>query len=112
MITQLRYLPCLFCQDFSGESLIFLQEAKWDVPETLPPAKWPQKGNIVFENFKVRYRSELDLVLKGLNFSVNEREKVRVTLLLDSAFSFKHSLMILQIIFEKFPPSSFNLLLT
>ncbi|CAH0389150.1 unnamed protein product [Bemisia tabaci] len=54
------------------------EEAKWDVPETLPPAKWPQKGNIVFENFKVRYRSELDLVLKGLNFSVNEREKVGI----------------------------------
>ena len=43
-----------------------------------PPADWPQKGQIVFENVKARYRSDLPPVLKGLNFSINPGENVGI----------------------------------
>ncbi|KAJ3610666.1 hypothetical protein NHX12_022758, partial [Muraenolepis orangiensis] len=36
-------------------------EAKW-VSETPPPGKWPDAGRLQFENYKVRYRAELDLI--------------------------------------------------
>uniref|UniRef100_A0A4W5KT46 ABC-type glutathione-S-conjugate transporter n=1 Tax=Hucho hucho TaxID=62062 RepID=A0A4W5KT46_9TELE len=40
-------------------------EADW-VSEMRPPEKWPEAGRLRFENFKVRYRPELDLVLHGI----------------------------------------------
>lgn len=52
------------------------QEAAWKTVEMNPA--WPQKGIVTFENFQLRYREGLDLVLKGLNFSVNSQEKVGI----------------------------------
>lgn len=52
------------------------QEAPWKTVEVNPA--WPQKGVVTFENFQLRYREGLDLVLKGLNFSVNSQEKVGI----------------------------------
>jgi ATP-binding cassette subfamily C (CFTR/MRP) protein 4 len=43
-----------------------------------PGESWPQKGAIEVSNFKMRYRPELDLVLKGLEFKVKPGEKVGV----------------------------------
>jgi len=40
-------------------------------------ANWPQEGRVEFKDFEVRYREGLDLVLKGINFSVKGGEKVR-----------------------------------
>lgn len=40
--------------------------------------KWPQQGIVKFENFQLRYREGLDLVLRGINFSVNAEEKVGI----------------------------------
>ncbi|CAI6344119.1 unnamed protein product [Macrosiphum euphorbiae] len=54
------------------------QEAPWEVPSTQPPREWPTSGEIQFKNLKVRYRESLDLVLKGLNFSVKGGKKVGV----------------------------------
>lgn len=52
------------------------QEAPWKTVEVDPT--WPQKGVVTFENFQLRYREGLDLVLKGINFSVNSQEKVGI----------------------------------
>jgi ATP-binding cassette subfamily C (CFTR/MRP) protein 1 len=35
--------------------------------ENEPPKSWPEKGEIVFKNFQMRYRSGLELVLKDIN---------------------------------------------
>lgn len=44
--------------------------------DTRPPAGWPSKGEIQFNNYQVRYRPELDLVLKGITCDIGSQEKV------------------------------------
>lgn len=39
---------------------------------------WPQKGEIIFDDFKVRYREGLDLVLRGLSLKIESEEKVSI----------------------------------
>lgn len=41
-----------------------------------PPAGWPSKGEIQFSDYQVRYRPELDLVLKGITCNMRSAEKV------------------------------------
>lgn len=53
------------------------QEAAWETTTNVVDANWPQDGRVEFKDFKVRYREGLDLVLKGINFSVKGGEKVR-----------------------------------
>lgn len=43
-----------------------------------PPRGWPMKGAVVVTNMWVRYRPDLDPVLKGLTFSIKPREKIGV----------------------------------
>lgn len=50
-------------------------EANWKSIETIS-SDWPQAGEIVFEDFCFRYKPETPLVLKGLNFRVNSKEKI------------------------------------
>ena len=40
--------------------------------------KWPQKGEISFKNFSVKYRPDTDIVLKNLNLTIKPGEKVGV----------------------------------
>lgn len=42
------------------------------------PVDWPRTGQVAFENVTMRYRSDLDLVLKGVSFSIASGEKVGV----------------------------------
>ncbi|XP_067675325.1 multidrug resistance-associated protein 1-like isoform X2 [Haliotis asinina] len=42
------------------------------------PAMWPQKGNLAFKNYSLRYREGLDLVLRDITFTVHGGEKVGV----------------------------------
>jgi ABC-type bacteriocin/lantibiotic exporters, contain an N-terminal double-glycine peptidase domain len=51
------------------------QEAEW-VNDKKPKDEWPEKGEVEFKDYKVRYREGLELVLRGLNFKVNGGEKV------------------------------------
>lgn len=53
-------------------------EAAWDIPEKRPDGKWPEEGVIQFDNYQTRYREGLDLVLRGINCSVNSGEKIGI----------------------------------
>ncbi|XP_071455080.1 multidrug resistance-associated protein 1-like [Hetaerina americana] len=54
------------------------KEAPWEIPSTKPPPGWPSVGKVEFRNFQMRYREGLDLVLKGINCTVNGGEKVGI----------------------------------
>ncbi|XKL66878.1 hypothetical protein PGB90_010298 [Kerria lacca] len=54
------------------------EEQPWRIPNELVPENWPSKGEISFVDFSVRYRENLELVLKGVNFCVNGGEKVGI----------------------------------
>lgn len=54
------------------------QEAPWVIENVNTPQGWPQEGRVVFEDYKVRYREGLDLVLKGVNFDIRGGEKVGI----------------------------------
>lgn len=54
------------------------QEAPWQLPNENIPKDWPQKGQVEFKHFDVRYREGLDLVLRNLSFNVNGTEKVGI----------------------------------
>lgn len=41
-----------------------------------PPAEWPTQGNVEFNEYSVRYREGLDLVLRNITLSVKGGEKV------------------------------------
>ncbi|KAL1787419.1 canalicular multispecific organic anion transporter 1 [Sigmodon hispidus] len=52
-------------------------EAPW-VTDKRPPADWPSKGEVQFNSYQVRYRPELDLVLRGITCHIKSTEKVGV----------------------------------
>lgn len=54
------------------------QEAAWELPNENVPKTWPENGVVHFNNFDIRYREGLDLVLRNLTFTVNGSEKVRI----------------------------------
>uniref|UniRef100_A0A672I7Q8 ATP-binding cassette, sub-family C (CFTR/MRP), member 2 n=1 Tax=Salarias fasciatus TaxID=181472 RepID=A0A672I7Q8_SALFA len=52
-------------------------EAEW-VTDTRPPKDWPEAGRLQFENYKVRYRPGLDLVLHGITCDIGSAEKIGI----------------------------------
>lgn len=64
----------LFCH------LSFCPQAPWRSDNhpglTAPPANWPSDGEIVFQDYGMRYRPGLNLVLKQLNCYITGEEKV------------------------------------
>lgn len=54
------------------------QEAPWDNPNVTVPLNWPDRGQVQFKDFDVRYRENLDLVLRKLTFTVSGTEKVGI----------------------------------
>lgn len=54
------------------------QEAPHHIDSTKPPANWPARGAIEFNNVRMKYRPELPDVLKGLTLSVGGAEKIGV----------------------------------
>ena len=53
-----------------------VQEAPYSLPENSPPAQWPQHGVVRFDGYSTRYRAGLDLVLRGINLTIEKGEKV------------------------------------
>ncbi|KAG2736930.1 hypothetical protein G9P44_001020 [Scheffersomyces stipitis] len=53
-------------------------EAPMEIEDKKPVKSWPEHGTISFNNYSVRYRENLDLVLKGINININAKEKIGV----------------------------------
>lgn len=51
-------------------------QAPWRIQEMAPPSTWPQVGRVEFRNYGLRYRGDLDLVLKHINITIEGGEKV------------------------------------
>ena len=43
-----------------------------------PPPNWPIEGKIEFKNYKLRYRQELEPVLKGINLEITPGNKIGI----------------------------------
>ncbi|KAJ2715446.1 hypothetical protein H4R19_001201 [Coemansia spiralis] len=54
------------------------QEAADVIEDHRPDEQWPAQGALEFKDYSVRYREGLDLVLKGLSFSVLPGQKVGI----------------------------------
>uniref|UniRef100_A0A8C5L1S6 Multidrug resistance-associated protein 1 n=1 Tax=Jaculus jaculus TaxID=51337 RepID=A0A8C5L1S6_JACJA len=54
------------------------KEAPWQIQETAPPSTWPQVGCVEFRDYGLRYREDLDLVLKHINITIDGGEKVGI----------------------------------
>ncbi|CAL8388552.1 unnamed protein product [Arctogadus glacialis] len=54
------------------------KEAPWTVEGSSLPPDWPQRGTIEFQDYGLQYRKGLDLALKGITLSIQEREKVGI----------------------------------
>ena len=56
-------------------------EQPWTRPENANPEialTWPQRGEISFVNYSVRFRDGLDLVLKDIDIEVGAGEKIGI----------------------------------
>lgn len=53
-------------------------QAPWSIPGHRPPQSWPQHGEVKVANLSVRYRPEMDLVLKNISFAISAGEKVKI----------------------------------
>lgn len=66
----------------SVERIIEYSKLESEAPEIIenkrPGMKWPFNGAIEFKNYSTRYRSDLDLVLKDINLSIQKQEKIGI----------------------------------
>ena len=53
-----------------------LIKADWIKENNSPPKEWPSNGAITFYKYSVKYRPELDYVLRELSFVIKPQEKV------------------------------------
>lgn len=54
------------------------KEADRIIENNRPKKEWPNKGIINIKNLQVKYRNELDYVLKNVSFDIKENEKVGI----------------------------------
>ena len=54
------------------------QEAPYDKDNDPIPTEWPTRGNLKLEQFSLRYRDDLDPVLKNLDLEIKEGSKVGI----------------------------------
>ncbi|KAG1365236.1 hypothetical protein COCNU_12G002360 [Cocos nucifera] len=53
-------------------------EAAWEIKDCLPSPNWPNRGDVIINDLKVRYRPNTPLVLKGITISIHGGEKIGV----------------------------------
>ncbi|GFN98305.1 multidrug resistance-associated protein 1 [Plakobranchus ocellatus] len=53
-------------------------EAAWVIEHNRPSSNWPDKGEVQFKDYQLRYREGLDLVLKGITCNIASGEKVGI----------------------------------
>ncbi|KAJ2854372.1 hypothetical protein GGI22_004517, partial [Coemansia erecta] len=46
--------------------------------ETTPNEQWPSTGRIELRNFSIKYREDLEHVLKDVNLTINPSEKIGI----------------------------------
>ncbi|CAK6444659.1 unnamed protein product [Pipistrellus nathusii] len=54
------------------------KEAPWRLQEMTPASTWPQVGRVEFRDYSLRYREDLDMVLKHINITIEGGEKVGI----------------------------------
>ena len=54
------------------------QEADWKIDGTNLEDSWPDKGHIKFDNYGVKYREELEYVLKEITTEIMPGEKIGI----------------------------------
>jgi ABC-type multidrug transport system fused ATPase/permease subunit len=67
----------MVCIERVGEYIRNEHEPAWRLPRLCGP-NWPSAGQIQFVDFCLRYRPDLELVLKNLSFEVKPGEKVGI----------------------------------
>ncbi len=69
-------------KSFSSVQRIFknidqkMLERSFDTP--IPPSDWPKNGSIKARGLTLRYRQNLPLVLKNINFDIKDKEKIGI----------------------------------
>lgn len=53
-------------------------EAPTMIEDKRPPSSWPVDGTVSFEDYSMRYRENLDLVLEGITIDIKPHEKIGV----------------------------------
>ena len=53
-------------------------KADWIIEKNRPSQEWPKTGKIIFENVSVKYREELDYVLRDINCEIAPGEKIGI----------------------------------
>jgi ATP-binding cassette subfamily C (CFTR/MRP) protein 1 len=53
-------------------------EAPWKLKSTEPVKTWPQDGSMSFKDYSVKYRENLELVLRNLTFNVSKGERIGI----------------------------------
>uniref|UniRef100_A0A803VTG8 Multidrug resistance-associated protein 1 n=1 Tax=Ficedula albicollis TaxID=59894 RepID=A0A803VTG8_FICAL len=54
------------------------KEAEWSIEQTAPPSSWPQEGRVEFRGFGLRYREDMELVLRNINVTIHGGEKIGI----------------------------------
>ncbi|NXQ53258.1 MRP1 protein, partial [Anthoscopus minutus] len=54
------------------------KEAEWSIEQTAPASSWPEEGKVEFRGYGLRYREDLDLVLKNIDVTINGGEKIGI----------------------------------
>lgn len=74
-------LICEFCFIFMF-LVQKLQDVETEAPAVIktnrPSDDWPKQGEIKFEKYKMKYRDNLPLALKGVGFTVRAKEKIGI----------------------------------
>ncbi|XP_022093433.1 multidrug resistance-associated protein 5-like [Acanthaster planci] len=53
-------------------------EAALTIKDKKPPDSWPQRGDIRFKRYQMRYREGLPLVIRGISLHIRPKEKVGI----------------------------------
>ncbi len=53
-------------------------EAEWSIEATRPGENWPDRGEIVFKDYGVKYREDLDYVVEEVGVKVRSGEKIGI----------------------------------
>ncbi len=53
-------------------------EKAWRIDKTKPSKDWPSSGRILFQNYSVKYRENLENVLTDLNIDIQPGEKIGI----------------------------------